>query len=277
MLNQQPPLDLVFHALADPSRRGMVERLSRGPASVSELAKPFAMSLPAVVQHLQVLEASGLVRTEKVGRVRTCQIVPEALSMAERWINDRRTLWERRLDRLGIISGSSRRTGRSNEPWPQDARDHHAITPHPGTGPCRIQRRRFVEDTTGIDAQERWEVTVMNWATKDSLARHTPQALAILRIVTGVLFIHSGVLVLFNIPASVYPPPPPEMSTLMTIAGVLELAGGRAHLPWVFDPTVAFLLCGMMAVAIGGFHFPMNPWPANNLGVAAILYCFIFF
>lgn len=101
MLNQQAPLDLVFHALADPSRRGMVERLSRGPASVSELAKPFAMSLPAVVQHLQVLEASGLVRSEKVGRVRTCQIVPEALSMAEQWINDRRTLWERRLDRLG--------------------------------------------------------------------------------------------------------------------------------------------------------------------------------
>ena len=79
----------------------MVERLSRGPASVSELAKPFAMSLPAVVQHLQVLEASGLVRSEKVGRVRTCQIVPEALSMAEPWINDRRTLWERCLDRLG--------------------------------------------------------------------------------------------------------------------------------------------------------------------------------
>lgn len=79
----------------------MIERLSRGPASVSELAKPFAMSLPAVVQHLQVLEASGLVQSEKVGRVRTCQIVPEALSAAEQWINDRRTLWERRLDRLG--------------------------------------------------------------------------------------------------------------------------------------------------------------------------------
>ena len=75
MLNQQVPLDLVFHALADPSRRGMIERLSRGPASVSELAKPFAMSLPAVVQHLQVLEASGLVTSAKVGRVRTCQIV----------------------------------------------------------------------------------------------------------------------------------------------------------------------------------------------------------
>ena len=101
MLNQQAPLDLVFHALADPSRRGMIERLSRGPASVSELAKPFAMSLPAVVQHLQVLEASGLVSSAKVGRVRTCQIVPQALSAAEQWINDRRTMWERRLDRLG--------------------------------------------------------------------------------------------------------------------------------------------------------------------------------
>lgn len=79
----------------------MVERLSRGPASVTELAEPFAMSLQAVAQHLQVLETSGLVRTEKVGRVRTCQIEPEVLSAAEQWINDRRTSWERRLDRLG--------------------------------------------------------------------------------------------------------------------------------------------------------------------------------
>lgn len=91
----------MFQALADPGRRTMVERLSRGPASVSELAKPLTMSLPAVVQHLQVLEASGLIRTQKVGRVRTCQIEPGALQLAEQWINDRRTLWERRLDRLG--------------------------------------------------------------------------------------------------------------------------------------------------------------------------------
>jgi DNA-binding transcriptional ArsR family regulator len=104
MLNQEAsPLDRMFHALADPSRRGMVERLSRGPASVSDLARPFAMSLPAVVQHLQVLEASGLVRSEKVGRVRTCRIVPEALSAAENWINDRRLMWERRFDRLGAL------------------------------------------------------------------------------------------------------------------------------------------------------------------------------
>ena len=79
----------------------MVERLSRGPATVSELAQPLAMSLPAVMQHLQVLEASGLVRSEKVGRVRTCIIEPGALTMAEQWIGERRTLWEHRLDRLG--------------------------------------------------------------------------------------------------------------------------------------------------------------------------------
>lgn len=79
----------------------MVERLSRGPASVSELARPLAMSLAAVVQHVQVLEASGLVRSEKVGRVRTCRMEPAALRTAEHWINERRTSWERRLDRLG--------------------------------------------------------------------------------------------------------------------------------------------------------------------------------
>ena len=101
MLNQRAALDRLFQALSDPSRRVMVERLSRGPASVSELARPLAMSLPAVVQHLQVLEASGLVRTEKVGRVRTCRIDPAALTAAERWIAGRRSTWERRLDRLG--------------------------------------------------------------------------------------------------------------------------------------------------------------------------------
>jgi DNA-binding transcriptional ArsR family regulator len=94
-------LDRVFQALADPSRRVMVERLTRGPASVSELAKPLDMSLPAVVQHLQVLEASGLIKTEKVGRVRTCSIEPKTLRQAEQWISDRRTTWEVRLDRLG--------------------------------------------------------------------------------------------------------------------------------------------------------------------------------
>jgi DNA-binding transcriptional ArsR family regulator len=101
MLNQRSSLDLMFQALADPSRRVMVERLSRGPAAVSELAQPLAMSLPAVVQHLQVLEASGLVRSEKIGRVRTCRIEPAAMRPVEQWIAERRTSWERRLDRLG--------------------------------------------------------------------------------------------------------------------------------------------------------------------------------
>jgi DNA-binding transcriptional ArsR family regulator len=104
MLNQSPePLDLMFQALADTTRRQMIDRLSRGPASVSELAAPFDMSLPAVVQHLKVLEQSGLVRTEKVGRVRTCTIDTGALTMVEQWINDRRTGWEKRLDRLGAF------------------------------------------------------------------------------------------------------------------------------------------------------------------------------
>jgi DNA-binding transcriptional ArsR family regulator len=103
MLKYEPTLDSLFHALADPSRRAMVERLSRGPASVSELARPLAISLPAVVQHLDVLEASGLVRSQKVGRVRTCQIEPAALRTAEEWISERRTSWEQRLDRLGAV------------------------------------------------------------------------------------------------------------------------------------------------------------------------------
>jgi DNA-binding transcriptional ArsR family regulator len=94
-------LDQTFQALADPTRRAMIERLGRGPASVSELAAPFEMSLPAVVQHLQILEASGLVRSEKVGRVRTCRMEPAAMSLAEQWINQRRADWERKLDRLG--------------------------------------------------------------------------------------------------------------------------------------------------------------------------------
>jgi DNA-binding transcriptional ArsR family regulator len=104
MLDQRAgrnPLDRIFHALADPSRMLIVERLSRGPASVSELAQPLPMSLPAVVQHLHVLEGSGLVRSEKVGRVRTCRIEPAALRPVERWIGARRSSWERRLDSLG--------------------------------------------------------------------------------------------------------------------------------------------------------------------------------
>ena len=100
MLNESARLDLAFQALADPTRRGMLARLSRGPASVSELARPLTISLPAVLQHLQALEASGLVRSEKKGRVRTCRIEPKALSAAEAWIAEQRVLWEARLDRL---------------------------------------------------------------------------------------------------------------------------------------------------------------------------------
>jgi len=94
-------LDSTFQALSDPSRRIIVERLTRGPASVSELARPLPMSLPAVVQHLAVLEASGLIRSRKIGRVRTCRIEPKALGLAEQWIAGRREEWESRLDRLG--------------------------------------------------------------------------------------------------------------------------------------------------------------------------------
>ncbi len=101
MLNQSSHVDPLFHALGDPTRRAMVERLSQGPASVSELAAPLSMSLSAVVQHLAILETSGLVRSEKVGRVRTCSIEPGALSLAEQWIAQRRADWERRFDRLG--------------------------------------------------------------------------------------------------------------------------------------------------------------------------------
>jgi DNA-binding transcriptional ArsR family regulator len=102
MLNNAA-VDRVFHALAEPTRRAMVERLSSGPMSVSDLAQPFGITLAAVVQHLQVLEESGLIRTEKVGRVRTCRVDAAGLSLAERWLAERRALWERRFDRLGQL------------------------------------------------------------------------------------------------------------------------------------------------------------------------------
>ncbi len=101
MLNHVQDLDRVFQALADPGRRLMVERLSRGPASVSELGRPLDMSLAAVLQHVQLLEASGLISTQKIGRTRTCSINPAVLRSAESWIAERRTLIERSLDRLG--------------------------------------------------------------------------------------------------------------------------------------------------------------------------------
>ena len=100
MLNDSTKLDRAFQALADPARRGMLARLSRGPASVSELAEPLKMSLPAVLQHLQALEGSGLIRSEKKGRVRTCRLEPGVLSTAEQWLVDRRSEWEKRHDRF---------------------------------------------------------------------------------------------------------------------------------------------------------------------------------
>ena len=99
MLNYQP-LDLAFQALGDPTRRALVERLAGGPATVSELAAPLTMSLPAVMLHLKVLEESGLIKSHKQGRVRTCRLDPARLTEAERWVAERRQMWERNLDRL---------------------------------------------------------------------------------------------------------------------------------------------------------------------------------
>jgi DNA-binding transcriptional ArsR family regulator len=103
MPSQSPTIDRVFQALADPSRLAMLDRLSRGPASVSELAKPLTMSFPAVTQHIHVLEQSGLVRSEKIGRVRTCSIEPAGFQKAESWLSDRKTFWEQQFDNLGAV------------------------------------------------------------------------------------------------------------------------------------------------------------------------------
>jgi DNA-binding transcriptional ArsR family regulator len=100
MPNYSPGFDLTFRALADPTRRAIVARLARGPASVSELALPFEMRLPSFMEHLQLLEASGLVRSEKVGRVRTCRLDMASISNAEQWLAAQRTLWESRIDRM---------------------------------------------------------------------------------------------------------------------------------------------------------------------------------
>jgi DNA-binding transcriptional ArsR family regulator len=116
MLNQVADLDRVFQAVADPGRRLMVERLSQGRATVSELGRPLAMSLAAVVQHVQVLEASGLVRSQKIGRIRTCAINPSALQLAESWIAQRQSLWERRLDRIGDYLGDAASSGPPRTP-----------------------------------------------------------------------------------------------------------------------------------------------------------------
>ena len=103
VLDRSDALDRAFHALSDPSRRQMIDRLAQGPASVSELARPLQMTLAAVVQHVQVLESSGLIESRKTGRVRTCSINQDALHSTEQWLTDRRTVWQRRLDRLGAV------------------------------------------------------------------------------------------------------------------------------------------------------------------------------
>jgi DNA-binding transcriptional ArsR family regulator len=116
VLEQRAAVDQIFHALGDPARRAMVDRLSRGPASVSELAAPFDMTLAAVVQHVQVLERSGLIDTKKVGRVRTCQLAPTGLAAAERWLADRRALWEGRFDRIESLLAEAPATPSTQKP-----------------------------------------------------------------------------------------------------------------------------------------------------------------
>ncbi|MEP9386846.1 DoxX family protein [Mesorhizobium sp. KR9-304] len=111
----------------------------------------------------------------------------------------------------------------------------------------------------------------------EKLSAYQPQALALLRIVSGLLFVHSGLVLVFDIPASIYPPPPPETATTLLIAGVLELIGGALLLAGFLTRPTAFVMCGMMAVAYWGYHVPTSFFPANNMGTAAILFCFIFF
>ncbi len=128
MLNYAPDLDRVFQALADPGRRVMVERLSRGPASVSELGRPLDMSLAAVLQHVQVLEAAGLIRSMKQGRTRTCSINPAVLRSAEGWIADRRTMVERRLDRLGdYLAQTAGKPDTASDAEPGEATHEHDL------------------------------------------------------------------------------------------------------------------------------------------------------
>ncbi|MCA1439970.1 winged helix-turn-helix transcriptional regulator [Ensifer sp. IC4062] len=124
MVERSEQLDRAFHALADATRRGILDRLSRGPASVSELAKPYSASLAAIHQHVQVLEASGLVVTEKRGRTRECRISSEAVLRVESWLNERRQLWESRFDRLGELIESGEFMGEAGPPDPTAGGDH---------------------------------------------------------------------------------------------------------------------------------------------------------
>lgn len=110
MTTAEPEINRIFHALGDRSRRAILDRLSRAPTSVTRLAEPLGITVTAVAQHLQILEEAGLVRTEKVGRVRTCRIEPAGFMLLETWIRRHRTVWERRLDRLSEVLGESDRT-----------------------------------------------------------------------------------------------------------------------------------------------------------------------
>jgi DNA-binding transcriptional ArsR family regulator len=107
MLNQSETLDRAFHALSDPTRRAMLDQLTRGPATVSDLARPFDSTLASIVQHIQVLEGSGLIVTAKVGRTRTCRVSSEAMADVEQWLSERRQIWEGRFDRLGALLEAS--------------------------------------------------------------------------------------------------------------------------------------------------------------------------
>lgn len=104
MANQSAQLTDVFYALADPTRRAIVGVLGRGPATVSALAAPFEMALPSFMKHLSVLERSGVIRSSKLGRVRTCELRPKALSQAERWITEQRAVWEARTARMAALA-----------------------------------------------------------------------------------------------------------------------------------------------------------------------------
>ncbi|MDE1938816.1 MAG: helix-turn-helix transcriptional regulator [Alphaproteobacteria bacterium] len=124
MTKSAPKLDLVFHALGDATRRAILEMASERPVSISQLAGPLNITLAAVVQHVQVLEEAGLMRTEKVGRVRSCRIDPKGLAFARQWLDDRCSLWERRLDRLGRLfaeddAGAQRRPRRPKHASPK--------------------------------------------------------------------------------------------------------------------------------------------------------------
>lgn len=110
MTTVEPDIDRIFHALGDRSRRAILDRLSRAPTSVTRLAEPLGITVTAVAQHLHILEEAGLVRTEKLGRVRSCRIEPAGFTLLEQWIRRYRTVWERRLDRLSEVLGGSDRT-----------------------------------------------------------------------------------------------------------------------------------------------------------------------